>query len=103
MVKDSIVVDMETLRCSVAKPCDEKYARKLLQDYLKENTGYKGGWSVTKDFRRWDDPERWHFTIHNPFAGLSYYKIEREVEGETLREFYDRRREERKHAVAHTS
>lgn len=48
MVKDSIVVDMETLRCSVAKPCDEKYARKLLQDYLKENTGYKGGWSVTK-------------------------------------------------------
>lgn len=94
-VKDSITVDFDTLRCSVAKPCDEKYARKLLQDWFKENTSYRGGWEVTKDFRRWDDPEHWNFTISNPFAGLSYYKIESQVENETMDEFYARRREER--------
>lgn len=80
-IKDTISVDFDTLRATVDKPCDEKYARKLLQDWLKANTPYKGGWEVVKDFKRWSDETKWHFTLHNPFAGLSYYKIEKQVEG----------------------
>lgn len=80
-VKDTIKVDLEKLRATVDKPCDEKYARKLLQDWLKTNTVWKGGWEVVKDFRRWDDADKYNFTLHNPFAGLSYYKIEKRVEG----------------------
>lgn len=98
-LKDTIEVDMTKLRASIAKPCDEKYARKLLQDYLKNMPGYvHGGWEVVKDFRRWDDQSRYNFTVHNSITGLSYYKIESQVEDETMDEYYDRKRSERQKA-----
>lgn len=79
-IKDTIVVDFQRCVASVDKPCDEKYARKLLQDWLKSNTMWKGGWEVVKDFRNWDDPLKWNFTLHNSFAGISFYKLERRGE-----------------------
>lgn len=67
MKKVTFSVDLNTATAQVSKNCDEKYARKLLQDWLKSNTKLKGGWIVGKDFDKWEDPEIYYFNIANIF------------------------------------
>lgn len=63
-------VDLSRARAFVSRNCDEKYARKLLQDWLKSHTMMQGGWQVVKDFDRWDDTEYYFFTVENIFLPL---------------------------------
>ena len=68
MIKVSIDIDLTNRVATVSKPCDEKYARKLLQDWLKENTLMRGGWQLFKNLEKWNDPEMYYFDIHQIFA-----------------------------------
>lgn len=45
--KDSICVSLDLMRATCKSGCDYKYARKLVQDYVKEVSGFKGSWTVS--------------------------------------------------------
>jgi len=93
-VQVSINLNEKTAR--VSRGCDEKYARKLLQDKLKTETLFKGGWTCyltnrskgihsdgkahafiphTSEFRDWEktDDEYYIFELQNPFAIVADY------------------------------
>ncbi len=80
ITKVSYEVDLWTATAQVTRNCDEKYARKLLQDWLKANTLMPGGWEVVKDFDKWNDPEIYYFDVRNIFypynRGFSHLKVE---------------------------
>lgn len=67
MKKVTFNVDLNNFTAQVSRNCDEKYARRLLQDWLKKNTRMSGGWEVVKDFDKWDDPEIYYFDVRNIF------------------------------------
>jgi hypothetical protein len=67
MKKVDFVINLDNQTAMVTRNCVEKYARKLLQDYLKKNTKMPGGWNVVKDFDNWDDPDFYNFKIYNIF------------------------------------
>jgi hypothetical protein len=81
MKKVSAYIDEYLTFAKVSRNCDEKYARKLLQDYLKSHTAYKGGWEATKNFDRWEDQDWYYFDIDNIFAGKPYqeYRLNDEL------------------------
>lgn len=65
---------VSVFRAVVTKPVDEKYARKLVQDFLKDNTPFKGAWQTGKLYghiegeidSRQDD--YWIFSVTNYIA-----------------------------------
>lgn len=96
MIKNKVEVriDWDKRVAYVSRSCVEKYARKLLQDKLKAETPFKGGWNVwiinknppvwlarekwkafkphTSEMRGWteDDDSFYIFEITNSFATL---------------------------------
>ena len=66
-VKDSISINLANKTATIKSGCAEKYARKLINDWLKENTDLHGGWVVWKaeDFEK---DGKYHFTLMNMFA-----------------------------------
>lgn len=89
-----VKIDLGERIAYVDRNCDEKYARKLLQDKLKAETPYKGGWycAITNrsraphvadgkphafiphssKFRDWNemDDQYYIFELSNPFATM---------------------------------
>src|ERR1700761_7254902 len=90
-----VKIDLEGRVAYVDRDCAEKYARKLLQDKLKAESMFKGGWNCfitnrdktphvrdgkphafiphTSDYRDWTDldDKYYIFEISNPYASLS--------------------------------
>lgn len=48
--RETIAANDDFTQVSIKSGCGEKYARKLIQDYLKENTRFKGMWILTLDY-----------------------------------------------------
>lgn len=62
-VKDSVTVSLDGMKAFCKNGCNLKYARKLIQNYVKELTGFKRYWNVWFDY---DDGTDYHFTLTNP-------------------------------------
>lgn len=76
-VKDSVKVNLDLMTATCKGGCHIKYARKLINDYLKENTLYKGAWTV------WFKGEKdgiYNFKIDNPYYKMA--KIREMVKGQ---------------------
>lgn len=61
-------IDWEQQIAYVSRGCVEKYARRLLQEKLKAETPFKGGWEcwlTNKDHARWLARDKW--TAFIPF------------------------------------
>jgi hypothetical protein len=66
-VKDSVTVSVDGMVAFCRNGCEIKYARKLINDYLKANTPYKGAWTVWYDH---DDGTDYHFKLSNPYLEM---------------------------------
>ncbi len=63
-IKESIAVRDDYKEVTCINGVGLKGCRKVINDYLKENTKYKGGWSVYFDY---DDGEKYHFILFNDY------------------------------------
>lgn len=66
-VKDTVTVSLDLMTATCRGGCHVKYARKLIQDWLKKNTDYKGHWTV------WFDEEidgMYYFSLSNPMYSI---------------------------------
>jgi hypothetical protein len=70
-----IDINIETRTATVNGASSEKYARKLLQDKLKTDTPYAGGWNcfLTNRLKADEGLEPWNFELSNIFAYLGGY------------------------------
>ena len=59
-----LVVAIDLTAATLPANISEKYARKLLQDYLKANSMYKGGWECWLE--KIEDG-KYHFEISNRY------------------------------------
>ena len=66
-VKDTVTVSLDGMVAHCKNGCDKKYARKLIQDYVKELTGINGYWTVWFDY---DDGTDYWFKLDNPIHKL---------------------------------
>lgn len=79
-----ISIDLGERIATVSRNVSEKHARKLLQDKLKKDTPYKGGWYcylTNRDGGRWQginksttkNEEDYIFELENLFAEMEGY------------------------------
>lgn len=66
-VKDSVTIKQDLTQAYCKNGCEIKYARKLINDWLKEKTPYKGGWTVWFDH---DDGTDYWFKLTNPYLEM---------------------------------
>jgi non-homologous end joining protein Ku len=66
-ILESLNVNLNTMTATTKNGVNIKGVRKVIQDYLKEQTSIKGYWTVWFDY---DDGEKYHFTITNPVRDL---------------------------------
>lgn len=65
-----VVIDLMSMTARVEPRVNEKYARKLVQDKLKSETDYKGGWTCWID-NLYTDDNYYDFSLTNPFYQAS--------------------------------
>lgn len=67
-VKYTITISLDLMEAHCSNKCQIKYARNLINNYLKETTDYKGGWTVWFDHM---DDERYWFKLANPYLEMN--------------------------------
>lgn len=83
-MKTNVKIDLAERTATVSGGITEKYARKLLQDKLKSDTPFKGGWEcflLTDRVARPRDAVQnmvsvdgdYVFELYNPFASMTGY------------------------------
>lgn len=66
----TVTIDLMSMTARVSPRVNEKYARKLVQDKLKSETDYKGGWTCWID-NAYSDDDHYDFSLANPFYQAS--------------------------------
>lgn len=69
-ILDTLTINDEYSIATCKNGVNIKGARKIINDYLKENTVFKGGWTVWFEE---DDGEKYWFKLHNPYKEMSNY------------------------------
>jgi hypothetical protein len=61
----NVEINLEEMTATVTPRVHDKYARKLLQDKLKADTLFKGGWYCSIQNLYDDDADHYEFELYN--------------------------------------